>query len=113
MQTEVLLPVYKLEYSRDLISVFRELGINNIFTGECDLSKITSDKINVSQFIHKTFIECNQYGTEATAFTGAVMNRCMPKMLEKRKFVADKPFSYFIVDKSVDLIIFSGIFYRA
>lgn len=71
IQMDVVIPKFKLEFSPDLKSVLRSVGIVDLFNSDADLSKISGSKeLFVSDAFHRTIIEVNEKGTEAAAATG-------------------------------------------
>jgi serine protease inhibitor len=81
------------------------MGIHDVFESYANLSKIsTSSEVFLSRLIHKAKIEVNEEGTLAVAVTAALFsNKASPP-----RFLANRPFIYFIVDKATNLLLFSG-----
>nr|SVE85652.1 EOG090X0ACU [Daphnia pulicaria] len=80
IQMDVVIPKFKLEFSPDLKSVLRSVGIVDLFNSDADLSKISGSKeLFVSDAFHRTIIEVNEKGTEAAAASD------LPKPLPIRK----------------------------
>ncbi|KAH8359807.1 hypothetical protein KR093_008911, partial [Drosophila rubida] len=98
----VKLPKFKTEFSEELTPIFKELNIQKIFHSQAEFPRmlVINESIEVSQIIHKAFIEVNEEGTEAAASTGAVVHlRSMPAPdPEPQTFHADHPFYYNIFD---------------
>jgi serine protease inhibitor len=84
---------------------YLQMGINDVFDTYANLSKIsTSSEIFLSRLIHKAKIEVNEEGTLAVAVTaGLISNKASPP-----RFLANRPFMYFIVDKMTNLVLFCG-----
>jgi len=67
--------------------------------------------LHISSVIHKAFIEIDEEGTEAAAATAVVMNvesmgtHDAPK---PKKFIADHPFLFYIIDNETQAILFMG-----
>lgn len=80
------------------------MGISEVFDqSRADLSKI-NQQYYVSAMIHKTKISVDEKGTTAAAVTTSIIaNKSTPP-----KFLANKPFLFFIVDRTTKLILFSG-----
>ncbi|PIO23650.1 hypothetical protein AB205_0040570, partial [Aquarana catesbeiana] len=109
-EVELFLPKFKLENFFDLESVLGSLGMTDVFDiGRCDLSGMSGDRdLVLSKVVHKSFVEVNEEGTEATAATGAViMLRCARFV---PRFVCDHPFLFFIVHKQSCSVLFFGRF---
>jgi serine protease inhibitor len=60
----------------------------------------------LSSFIHKTFIEVNEEGTEAAAATAVVMTRSVEPSFH---MVVDRPFFCIIRDNETGMLLFTGI----
>ncbi|KRF97548.1 uncharacterized protein Dwil_GK20756 [Drosophila willistoni] len=101
---DVKIPKFKAEFEQELSPVFQVLGIKRIFSNDAELGKIitTDDPVNVSQILHKAYIEVNELGSEAAAATAMiVMVRSMPLPPPKPKqFYANKQFYYTIFHRS-------------
>ena len=72
-----------------------------------DLSGMDGQKmLYVSNVLHSSFVDVNEEGTEAAAATAVVANyRSMPI---ERKFTANHPFLFFILDKRFTIPLFMG-----
>ena len=93
----VKIPKFDFEYKGDLKEIFENMGIENIFSNEADFSKISDEKLKVSDIIHKTFISFNETGTEAGAATLIGMEMMSaPAQREMIELVFDRPFLFFI-----------------
>jgi serine protease inhibitor len=67
------------------------------------LSKINPNYY-ISSMIHKTKISVDERGTTAVATTTSIFeNKSAPQ-----RFLANRPFLYFIVEKNTNLILFAG-----
>ncbi|MEY4906214.1 MAG: hypothetical protein RLZZ292_4029, partial [Bacteroidota bacterium] len=62
-------PRFKFEYKKTLNQTLSDLGMDVAFTDRADFSKISAEKIFISQVLHKTYIDVNETGTEAAAVT--------------------------------------------
>ena len=104
---DISFPRFSYEYKiTNLIEVLKKMGINDLFTDNADLSKI-SDDLYVSKAIQKTFIELNEKGTKASASTGVILDNYAT--IEKDELIFNKPFIYIIKDKYEDNIWFIGV----
>ncbi len=104
------LPRFKIESSYDMKEILHNTGISDIFD---------KDKANFSEFpkgtyissiTHKTFIEVDENGTEASGAT-AIMGFGLARGIDepiKREFIADHPFMYILWDRTNDIPIFIG-----
>jgi serpin B len=106
---ELRLPRFKIEYERELNDDLKALGMKAMFDA-ADFSLISEENLFVSKVLQKTFIEVNEEGTEAAAVTGI-------EMIESASPVApaipvlefNRPFIYFIREKSTGSVFFAGI----
>ncbi|XP_012284745.1 heparin cofactor 2 isoform X2 [Orussus abietinus] len=106
---DVSIPKFKFEFTSQLETILRELGIREIFDDTATLtgiarSKRTSRHLVVSEIIQKAGIEINEQGTSAFAATDVHLGN---KMAEQT-FYADHPFVFFIEDESTGTIVFVG-----
>lgn len=89
------------------------MGIASIFSESADfanlLAKDNTEKLFVSNVLHKGLIEVNEMGTEAAAATGLQVGVTSVYEGPVVEFNADHPFLYMLIgsDKS---IIFTGDF---
>ena len=110
----VFLPKIKITGQFDLKEVLRSMGISDAFDdNRADFSGVTGDKdLALSALIHKTFLDINEEGCEASAATSVkykLVSCCSggkkPKPLE---FEADHPFLFIILHKPTKAILFMG-----
>ncbi|XP_023032670.1 serine protease inhibitor 42Dd isoform X2 [Drosophila willistoni] len=90
---DVKIPKFKAEFEQELSPVFQVLGIKRIFSNDAELGKIitTDDPVNVSQILHKAYIEVNELGSEAAAATDVIKEGSSHI---KITFEANRPFFY-------------------
>lgn len=106
----VCLPRFEVDYELPLIDVLVDVGIEDLFDAEAaDLTGITAqenmaDNYYVDVARHRAYVEVNEQGTRAAAFTGfAVADKG-----GGASFVADHPFLYLIRDDLTGTILFMG-----
>ncbi|PIS30093.1 hypothetical protein COT42_03685 [Candidatus Saganbacteria bacterium CG08_land_8_20_14_0_20_45_16] len=110
----VSLPKFKLTDSFELREPLADLGIKDVFSqSAANLTKMSNEReIFFSAVIHKTYIDVDEEGTEATAVTVAMMvagAHAMPgKPLEPKVFKADHPFLFVIRHNKEGTILFIG-----
>jgi serpin B len=108
----IKIPRFKIEYERGLKKDLQEMGMQSMF-GPADFSLINPDAdLSVSMVLQKTFAEINEEGTEAAAITiismiSSSMDTPTPRP-EIKDFYVDRPFLYFIKERSTGTIIFIG-----
>jgi len=101
---DVLIPKFKIETKYSLPQKLSELGIKLVFTGSADLSGIDGKQdLQVSDVIHKAYIEVTEEGTEAAAATEVPIDR-----MGILQFRADHPFVFFIRNNVNGMVLFSG-----
>jgi serpin B len=106
---ELSMPRFKLEYSRSLVDDLKALGMKSMFDEQANFSLISENEaLFVSDVLQKTFIEVNEDGAEAAAVTGGIMMATsIEPVIPKLEF--NRPFIYFIKERSTGAVFFSGI----
>jgi len=113
-ETHVSLPKFKLQTSYEMKDPLQALGMVRAFeSGKADFSGMATgdEPLSISAVFHKAFVEVNEKGTEAAAFSGIPM----PKEAPSKKLVpfipdfkADRPFVFLIRDRKSGTILFLG-----
>ena len=90
----------------------RDLGLNELFTGEADLSGITDGDVAVSDVKQESHIEIDENGCKAAAYTKMdIMKMSMPVEMEKYNFNLDRPF-LFVIESQDNAPLFVGTVYN-
>jgi serine protease inhibitor len=108
---EVFLPKFKLETAYTLNDPLEALGMKQAFiVGQADFSGIDGGTgyFNISEVIHKAFVDVNERGTEAAAATGVAMLADDEPHIPPVVFRADHPFLFLICDNQSGSILFLG-----
>ncbi|TVU24989.1 hypothetical protein EJB05_27462, partial [Eragrostis curvula] len=125
---ELMLPKFKIAFSwRQLSDALRQLGLSLPFSpatadlsGMCDEDDAVDEEdgggdgdglrrpLFVSNIAHLSVVEVNEMGTEAAAVTMSVLYGCGRPPREKVEFVADHPFTFFIMEERSGVIVFAG-----
>lgn len=104
---ELHMPKFKMEYKKELNETLAALGMGIAFSSDADFSNMVngSRSLNISEVMHKTFLEVNEEGTEAAAVTsvGIGVTSAGPSVLN-----IDRPFVFLIREKSSNTILFIG-----
>ena len=105
----VSLPRFTVEAEFSLKPVLCALGAELAFSDEADFSGIGDEPLQISEVIHKAFVEVNEEGTEAAAATAVSTGLCAVRpATEPIVFKADHPFLFFIKDRDTNAVLFSG-----
>lgn len=109
-RTAISLPKFKLNSSFNLNEVLKQSGMPTAFSNKADFSGISTTHLEISDVIHKAFIEVDEDGTEAAAATAVtVMTRSIATpSVPAKVFKADRPFVFFLYDKEAKTILFMG-----
>ena len=91
------LPRFKEETSLNLTEMFKSLGLKSIF----DPGSLNG--VQISDILHKTYIDVNEEGTEAAAVTGIITRCCLAP-----QFNINRPFIYVITESQTGKLLFAG-----
>lgn len=81
------------------------MGIKTIFTKEANLHKVSaSNSYFISALIHKTKIDINEEGFADFPDVG--------NYFKSTQLIINRPFLYFIVEKTTNLLMFCGQFQK-
>ena len=79
------------------------------FSDFADFSKIVSTReLYISRVLHNTFVEVDEEGTEAAAVTAVAMANGAANPETTVSFIVNRPFLFFIKEKSTGTILFAG-----
>ncbi|CAG9560273.1 unnamed protein product [Danaus chrysippus] len=112
-EVEVYLPKFKIETTTDLKDVLEKMNVKRLFSPQearlDNLLKSVGD-LYISDARQKAFIEVNEEGAEAAAANvfGVVATSLVINEPPTPRFVADRPFTFVIRDKSLSL--FNGVY---
>ena len=98
----VSVPKFETKTHYDLIPKLEDLGITLIFDGG-DFSGISDTGMSVGKAVQDAYVNVNEEGTEAAAVTTITLFDDEPP-----KFIADRPFLFFIQDDESGAILFMG-----
>lgn len=105
----LILPKFKIEDKRSLLDIFNDMGIEKAFDTEADFSALSEQKTFISDVLQANYLSIDENGTEATTITEvAGMDGDVLPPLEIIDFHVNRPFLYFIKEKSTNTILFMG-----
>ncbi|XP_039979250.1 serpin peptidase inhibitor, clade B (ovalbumin), member 1, like 1 [Xiphias gladius] len=109
VEVEVALPRFKMEEKYDMKDVLISMGMVDAFDGRMsDFSGMSpANDLVVSKVFHKTFVEVNERGTEASASTICI-SEVLSCPMHMASFVADHPFLFFIRHNPSKSVLFAG-----
>ncbi|XP_006037841.1 serpin B4-like [Alligator sinensis] len=100
----VYLPRFKMEEGYNLKTILQVMGVLDVFSLKSDLTGMSNPAgLYVSRAFHKSYVDVNEEGTEATAGSGVVVSRG-----SAHDFKADHPFLFFIKHNATNSILFYG-----
>ncbi|XP_045454997.1 serine protease inhibitor 2.1-like [Melitaea cinxia] len=104
---DVKLPRFKISTNVVLNKPLNSMGVTDIFNPKlAKFEKVSKNELYISAIVHKADIEVTESGTVASAATSAYFSdRISTPTIE-----ANRPFIYFVIEKSTTTIIFSGIY---
>ena len=110
---DLSLPKFKLEGSYSLNESLRKLGLKRAFSKDADFSGISvQSKLKINEVLHKTYIQMNEFKTEAAAVTSVYCTDGLmpvePLKPETKVFNANHPFLFMILDTKTKGVIFMG-----
>ena len=109
-KVKLYLPKFEHRMKIELVPILRELGVNELFTENAKLGIV--ENAFVSKIIHEAVVIVDENGTEAAAFTAALLteNCARPNSKDEIIFKADHPFIYYIRHLPSNIILFYGQF---
>src|SRR5262249_26291912 len=101
-RVDVAFPRFKVTAEMELAQTLQQLGMRRAFTGGADFSGITTEAaLEISNVIHKAFVDVNEAGTEAAAATAVVFAEAALIITQKPpEFRADHPFLLILRDQT-------------
>jgi len=111
VEVSITLPRLNIECSLELTKALQSLGVKSAFIESlADFSKMCNvpPKVYISEILHKTTLDVNEEGTEASAATKITM---MSKAITKTiRFIVDRPFYCAIVGHQGKLLFHGWVF---
>lgn len=108
-EVDCFIPRFKIKSDLDLTEVLKQkMGVQDLFDmSKARLPHMARTPLYVSKLVHKAEIEVTEEGTTAAAVTVAEFSNRIGVV----RFEANRPFTYMIVEKQTNTIVFGG-FYR-
>ncbi len=102
------LPKFVIEFETELNDILKNIGINKAFESDADFRKMfDSGNMQLTDTVHKTYINVDEKGTEAAAVTSVLMaGSALPPEPVELKF--DRPFYFIIRDNKSGETLFMG-----
>ena len=107
----IALPKFKTSYEEDLTEALKDLGVDTAFNkNKAEFPHIIkgTEPLFVSEVKHKTFLEINENGTEASGATSIGMETTSAPAGEPFELSFDRPFFLLILDEKTESILFMG-----
>jgi len=107
-QTVLAVPKFRVESMYLLRDTLSKLGIAKAFGPGADFTPISSEPgFALTEMVHKTFVDVNEWGTEAAAVTmGMAAGSAPPQRIVE--FKCDRPFVFLIRDEKSRAPVFVG-----
>ncbi|MDR0844419.1 MAG: serpin family protein, partial [Tannerella sp.] len=105
----IYLPRFKVEYKRTLNNDLQALGMTSMFGGDADFSLLSPYGSGVSTVLQKTFLDVYEEGTEGAAATAIILVGSSGESAPIPVIELNRPFIYFIKEKSTGNVFFAGI----
>ncbi len=112
IETDVHLQMPKFKYTyeeKNMKPILSAMGMNVAFTDDADFTRMNSGgRLSISRVLHKTYIATDEEGTEAAAVTAVEIRTTSVGPDQVKYFTINRPFIYFIREKSTGTILFIG-----
>lgn len=106
-EIDVRIPRFQISTNVVLNKPLNSMGVYEIFEPvRATFGKVTKEPLFVSAIVHKAEIEVSETGTVASASTTADFS----DRITSPSFQANRPFIYFVIEKSTTTVIFGGIY---
>lgn len=110
-EVDLYLPKWSTEYSSgdDIPKVLDAMGLILPFSDDADFSGISREALKISSILQKVRIDVSEKGTEFAAVTAIAMdNSAGPVTPKKVTLDLNRPFAYFIREKSTNTLLLAG-----
>lgn len=108
-EVDLHFPKLKVDGEFGLKAPLESLGMERAFASSADFSGICSSAdLYVADVLHKTFLELDESGTEASAATAVIVNEESASIDTPVVMRVDRPFFTAIVDRQTKTLVFLG-----
>ena len=108
-EVELAMPRFRFNFSTGLKPILYNMGIERAFDNRADFGGISETPLCISEVLQKTYICVDEEGAEAAAATGIfVGTMAMPRPLEHKTMILDRPFMFTIMDNFTNSVLFAG-----
>ena len=109
-EAHIGMPRFKSSYKNDMVRTLQGAGMKKAFTSQAEFSNMSANKsFSVGYFLHATYLDVNEEGTEAAAATVAEGSKGLS--FPTWSMDVDHPFLFFIINNSDRSILFSAAIY--
>lgn len=111
LPVNVKLPKFKIEGKSNLIPALESIGIRKPFSDEADFSKLSDEKVKVSEMRQANSFLIDEKGIEAAAVTEVDFGTTeLPPTNPNQvvNFHADRPFFFLLTEQSTGCVLFIG-----
>ena len=85
------------------------MGLILPFSDDADFSGISKEFLKISSILQKVRIDVSEKGTEFAAVTAIAMDNCAGPVTPKKVTLdLNRPFAYFIREKSTNTLLLAG-----
>ncbi|NWV51426.1 A1AT protein, partial [Daphoenositta chrysoptera] len=103
------LPKFSVSGSYDVKSLFKKMGVTEVFSDQADLSGVAKNLLlKVSKAIHKATVDVRENGTEAAAVTMMEITPLLLQFPPPLHITFNRPFLMIVIDKTTDGLLFLG-----
>ncbi|MBF0299844.1 MAG: serpin family protein [Oligoflexia bacterium] len=103
------MPKFKFEYKKILNDDLKNVGIKSIFSNNANFSKLTPKSVQVSFVLQKTFVNVDEYGTEAAAVTAVGIRYTSAPPTSPFVMNVNRPFYFIIRENNSGSFLFAGL----
>lgn len=110
---DLTLPKFKISSSLNAKNIFQKMGMKRPFSpSEAEFTFAGREgRVFISDIVHQAVFEIDEEGGTGAAATGIIFTtKCF--LEPKERVVIDRPFLMFVVDRTHDLILFTGSVYK-